>query len=256
MPNRPDRSKSDEEREAALSFVCPLMSALLDRQQIQPELEKQQLKECGYVKQSLLRAKNGPLLLIICASCKNAQRIFEIISEIVALSQKLNMGSAKFRPLKPLLLQGGGREDMYEIPLINGCDILVAATPLVLLRMIGQGRTNLERLEYLAVDEAHLVLEKFPGQMRVLMSRYWDMLRINEHQSIAQLVLFSALCSTRLTKFIGAYLLDPAYIIANKLEAAHFGNTEHMIFDCSASSAERTSLKKLSKCLGKSTTAL
>jgi superfamily II DNA/RNA helicase len=228
-----------------MSLVGPLMSALLDRQQCQPEIERQRAVESGYVKKSLLRAKNGPLLLIVCASCLNAQRIFEMIGNMIGLKIKNYQG----RPLKPFLLQGGGSEEAYEVPLINGCDVLVAATPLVLLRMLGQGRTNLERLECLALDEAHLLLEKFPAQMRVLMSRYGDLLRVNENQSVAQLVLFSSLWSTRLKSFIGSYLLEPAYLLANKLEAAHFGSTEHSIFDCSASTSDRTSLKKLSKCL-------
>ena len=125
------------------------MSLLLDRQQSLPELERQRAAEKGYVKESLLRAKNGPLLLIVCASCLTAQRLFEMITEMV----EVGIRGQKGRPLKPLLLQGGGCEEAYEIPLINGCDMLVAATPLVLLRMLGQGRTNLERLECMAIGK-------------------------------------------------------------------------------------------------------
>lgn len=192
----------------------------------------------------MVRSQNGPILLIICASCKNAQRIYEIINDIIGLSHKARKLSSK-KPLKALLLQGGGHEDQYDMPLINGCDILVCATPFCLLRMIGYNYTNLERLQYMVIDEAHLVLEKFPKQMRVLMSRYYDLLCVNESQSIAQFVLFSSLWSTKLKRFIDAYLLDKAVIISNKLEASHYGQTEHMVMECSSND------KKLQKCLGK-----
>ena len=37
---------------------------------------------------------------------------------------------------RTLLIQGGGRkqEEQYEVPLVNGVDVLVASTPLCLLR--------------------------------------------------------------------------------------------------------------------------
>ena len=140
-------------------------------------------------------------------------------------------------------MKGGGHESLYDVPLINGCDILVCATPFCLLRMIGHNRTNLERLEYMVIDEAHLVLEKFPQQMRVLMSRYHDLLMVNEKQSIAQFILFSSLWSTKLKTFIDAYLLDRVIITTNKLEASYFGQTQHAVEECV------TKEEKITKCL-------
>ena len=81
----------------------------------------------------------------------------------------------------------------------------------------------------MVIDEAHLVLEKFPQQMRVLMSRYHDLLMVNEKQSIAQFILFSSLWSTKLKTFIDAYLLDRVIITTNKLEASHFGQTQQRV---------------------------
>jgi superfamily II DNA/RNA helicase len=98
--------------------------------------------------------------------------------------------------------------------------------------MIGHNRTNLERLEYMVIDEAHLVLEKFPHQMRVLMARYHDLLVVNERQAIAQFVLISSMWSTKLKSFIDAYLLDRVIISNNKLEASYFGQTQHTIEEC------------------------
>jgi hypothetical protein len=105
---------------------------MLDQLEIDRENEIKMNRESGYVKQSLLRSQNGPILLIVCASCKNAQRIYEVISEIIDLSVRQhykeinndnNNNNESFRPykkLKALLLQGGGHESLYDVPLING----------------------------------------------------------------------------------------------------------------------------------------
>lgn len=196
-----------------------------------------------------MRSQNGPILLIICSSCKNAQRIYETINDILLIAAKSrhrdNNEEKSKKKLKALLLQGGGSESQYEVPLINGCDILICATPFCLLRMIGYNRTNLERLEYMVIDEAHLVLEKFPQQMKVLMSRYRDLLEVNENQAVAQFILFSSLWSTKLKTFMEAYLLDRVVIITNKLQSSHYGQTEHMIVECTTTS------EKVAKCLSK-----
>ena len=95
--------------------------------------------------------------------------------------------------------------------------------------MIKYNRTNLGRLEHIVIDEAHLVLEKFPQQMRVLMSGYHDLFTVNEKQSIAQFILFTTIWSTKLKTFIDAYLLDRVIITTNKLEASHFGQTQQRV---------------------------
>ena len=70
----------------------------------------------------------------------------------------------------------------------------------------------------MVIDETHLVPEKFPQRMRVLMSRYYDLLMVNKKPSIAKFILFLSLWSTKLKTSIDAYLLDRVIITNNKLE--------------------------------------
>ena len=108
-----EQFKEAPEKDQALTYLCPLVSLMLDQIQIDSENEKKKKLESGYIKQSLVRSQNGPILLIICSSCKNAQRIYEIISEMIDLSvrsqSRLQHANESYKPtkaLKALLLQG------------------------------------------------------------------------------------------------------------------------------------------------------
>ena len=116
MSQMDEKVKEAPEKDQALTYLCPLISLMLDQIQIDSENEKKKKLECGYIKQSLVRSQNGPVLLIICSSCKNAQRIYEIISEMIDLSvrsqTRLQYANESYKPtkaLKALLLQGNLR---------------------------------------------------------------------------------------------------------------------------------------------------
>ena len=51
--------------------------------------------------------------------------------------------------------------------------------------------TNLERMQHLVLDEAHLLLDKYGKQIRTLMSSYSNLLRINDSLPVAQIVAHS-----------------------------------------------------------------
>lgn len=223
----------------SLMYIAMMVSLLIDK--VDTDIKAAKARNCAPSAQT----GNGPKLLIICASCKNAKKIFELTNEILGISEKAGY-LGRNDTLKALLLQGGGHEDQYEIPLINGCDILICATPFCLLRMLGHRRTNLERLQYMVIDEAHLVFEKFPRQIRVLMAGYYDLLKLNEKINVANFVLCSSLWSAKLKSFIRTYMLSPVMIMCNKLEASYFGQTEHMVIECGSSK------QKKDKFLGKS----
>ena len=245
MPN-PNRNHNDlrldngqfyevrKERHSFLSYLCPLVSLIIEK--VNMELRENMSHESGYIKKSLSRSQNGPVLLIVCPSCKNAQKIYEVVNEMIEISGRREyrdeFGTRHKRKIRAILLQGGGNEEQYHIPLFNGCDILISATPFCLLRMLGKNHTNLERLQYLVLDEAYLLVEKFGYQMRVLMAKYCDLLRINERQNIAQIILMSSMWSAKLAKFVDAYLLERVFIATNKLEASYHGQTQHVIHEC------------------------
>ena len=121
----------------SLSYLCPLLSLVLDETTaVRPEnavAERQQGQQhFGYVKKSMFRqAQNGPVLLIVCASGARAQQIIEIVKRVgeIALTCAGGMASERFSvrqpkssraPLRSLLIQGGGKEHQYDVPLLNG----------------------------------------------------------------------------------------------------------------------------------------
>ncbi len=104
---------------------------------------------------------NGPILLIVCSSCKQAQLILDYLMQILDIVSCLASRDALRRrssELKCLMIQGGGMDVQYDVPLSNGCDILIAATPYAILRKLGDTKTNLERLKYLVFEETHILV--------------------------------------------------------------------------------------------------
>ena len=215
----------DESKSSPITFLAPLMSLLLEKstQQIKKKFES------GFVKKSIAQSQceNGPILLIVCASSENAQKIYEIIDQVIQMDSRLN-GRDKIRAL---MIQGGGHENQYDVPLANGIDILIASTPFCLLKAIGEAKTNLERIRYLVFDQAYLLLEKFPLQIKTLMEVYTNLIEISDSPYRAQFILISHFWSTKLKKFIEKFLIKPAFIIGNKLEASFYGQTHHVLKD-------------------------
>jgi superfamily II DNA/RNA helicase len=221
------------------AYLCPLLSLLLEKMEKDVESNLSDKTESGYVKHSMNRTtscQNGPFFLIVCTSCKSALRIYEIIKEILDITSRFYRTQyEKYRNVKQLrciLLEGGGNDVQYEVPLINGCEILISSTPFSLLRMIGHGLTNLERLQYLVFDEANVLVEKFPRQIKTLMSHYHNLLKINDNQPVAQLILMTHYWSNKLNIFLQSYMMSRVVIATNKLEASYLGRTHHIMQEC------------------------
>ena len=89
------------------------------------------------------------------------------------------------------------------------------------------------------LDDAYLLMQKCGYQMKVLMSTYYDMLRISEDQTLAQILIFSPLWSSALKKFLVMFVDNPISIIENKLEAAHYGQTHHVVDECASAKAKQ-----------------
>ncbi|CAF0769025.1 unnamed protein product [Brachionus calyciflorus] len=231
IPEDPDPTKNDPS-----SFVNPLLSTLLEKISHEKKLNR---KQTGYVTTSIAQSQceNGPILLIVCGSSENAQRIYELVNNII----ETDTTTCHKERIKRLLIQGGGHDEQYDVPLANGVDILIAATPFCLLRAIGSAKTNLERLKYLVFDEGYLLLEKFPYQIKTLMEVYANLVKISNTRIIAQLILVSSFWSTKLEKFINSFMVKPAFIIGNKLEASFFGKAHHILKDFSQDGSIKTS---------------
>ena len=228
---------TNKNRITPITYIYPLISMTLKEIE---RLENSSVAETGYIKNSISRAQNGPILLIICSSCKDAQIIFETINDMLELILRYKQFLAKSRlkkidqngNLRALIIDGGGHDYQYDVPLFNGCEILISSTPFSILRIIGNGKTNLERLKYVVFDEAHILVEKFPKQIKTLMSHYNNLLNVNDNQNIAQLMAFTSQWSPKLRKLVDDYFYDRVIIGENKLEGSYFGQTHHVLKDC------------------------
>ena len=203
-----------------VTFFSPVLTLLIKL--IERENELKMLNNSETEKNYVFKRQNGPRLLIVCSSCKNAQKIYEFISKVMVNDKNL---------LRIILLQGGANDRTYDIKLSNGCDVLICATPYCLLRMLGNGNTNLERLELFTIDEANIVLEKYPIQMKALMGSYANLLKVEARQKIAQFILFSSTWSNKLKEFVSMYFMDETILFESKLEASYFGNVNHIVHE-------------------------
>ena len=233
-----------------LSYMCPLLTLLITSIEREKQISIDDDFVCDNVVPTMnvttelplpldltkavvhkrSKLQNGPIMLIICSSCKNAQQMYELSKAIIRNKDNV---------VKVLLLQGGGDEDMYDTKLANGCDLIICATPYCLLRMLGAGKTNLERLKYLCIDEANIVLERFPKQIKALIDHYSNLLNQRASQSIAQFILFANAWSKQIKKFIKLYCIDQVVLLKSKLEAAFFGNVSQYLYECDTKPEEK-----------------
>lgn len=224
-------------KQKVITFFSPVLTLMLQIVERENELTKEKLPAQSEIRKNYeFKRKNGPRLLIVCSSCKNAQRIYEFISSVIINDKNL---------LKVILLQGGANDKTYDVKLSNGCDVLICATPYCLLRMLGNGNTNLERLEFFTIDEANIVLEKYPKQMKTLMDIYANLLKIEVRQKIAQFILFSSTWSDKLKEFVSLYFMDETILFESKLEASYFGNVNHIVHEVKSISSKVEKLIEL-----------
>jgi ATP-dependent RNA helicase TDRD12 len=206
-----------------VTFFSPVLTLMLKLIERENEAHKESLinqPESGKVYE--YKRKNGPRLLIICSSCKNAQKIYEFIKSVLMNDTNL---------LKVILLQGGANDTTFDVKLSNGCDILICATPYCLLRMLGNGKTNFERLEFFVIDEANIVLDKYGKQVQTLMDSYANFLKIQIKKKVAQFILFSSTWSNKLKDFVSCFFTDETILFESKLEATYFGNVNHIVHE-------------------------
>lgn len=119
--------------------------------------------------------------------------------------------------------------------LTNGVDILIAATPFVLARVLGLGWTNLERLQTLVFDNGYLLMEKYRNQVREFYRAYDMLLRNNDWLQLAQIVVVTPNWSNKLAQFVDHVLATPVILCEDKLEAAFYGQVHHVLMECESS---------------------
>ncbi len=85
-------SQANLKKDKYISVLAPLLSLLINDIEFMKTYDQNKEASSGVSK-----AKNGPILMIVCSSCSNAQRLFELVMEI--MQPRINL-------IKVILLQG------------------------------------------------------------------------------------------------------------------------------------------------------
>ncbi|XP_078690269.1 uncharacterized protein LOC144921326 isoform X1 [Branchiostoma floridae x Branchiostoma belcheri] len=169
-----------------------------------------------------LPAGNGPRSIILCPYWKSARGVFDEWWEC----QK-HMADKK--STRVLIIYGAGAEDDQMVPLINGCDMLIA-TPRCLLRMLEKRYTNLDRLCQLVVDDADTLTEVYTDEIKSLMRLYGKAIADQPDRSVPrQIVLMARQWTAGIESFHRAYMTQPLLVFTSKVEEAVYSKVKQIV---------------------------
>ncbi|KAJ8302609.1 hypothetical protein KUTeg_019005 [Tegillarca granosa] len=169
-----------------------------------------------------LPAGNGPIAVFLVPTWKKAQLLYDHAQVFIRTLSKP----------RALVIYGGNQEDSFAIPLINGCELLIA-TPPCLERMIEKKATHVDRLCHLVIDDADVLLEEFHTEVEKLMKRYAAVLKEQGQRSAPQQILmFSNQWCEAVYQFTWAYMSDPVIVFASMFEAAVYGKVKQVVNMC------------------------
>ncbi|XP_066290762.1 uncharacterized protein [Branchiostoma lanceolatum] len=162
---------------------------------------------------------NGPRSIILCPYWNSARYVYDQCWNYIA-DQKST---------KVLLIFGAGAEDDQMVPLINGCDLLIA-TPRCLLRMLEKRYTNLDRLCHLVVDDADTLTEVYTDEIKSLMRLYGKVIADQPERSAPrQIVLMARQWTAGIESFHKAYMTQPLLVFTSKVEEAVYSKVKQFV---------------------------
>ncbi|XP_075721228.1 uncharacterized protein LOC119160144 isoform X3 [Rhipicephalus microplus] len=182
-----------------LAYLIPLVSRMLT------EIDYHQLPTgCG------------PLMLILTSTWQGAHRIYEQVNLLVEENAKCP---------KCCILYAGGSEDGKEIPIINGCDILVA-TPHSFLRFLNNYErliVNMYRCCHLVLDDGERLLDTFTAEVTAVLEEFLECQKKRQScLKFAQIIVCSTMWTSGLDWFLRTYIVQqtPLVILSSFSEAA------------------------------------
>ncbi|XP_046549507.1 uncharacterized protein LOC124259410 isoform X2 [Haliotis rubra] len=189
-----------------LAYLLPLLSQLFD--------------SAPYMQ---IPVGNGPFALILVPSWKKAQNVFDACTNYIQERSKPRVIS----------IYAGGCEESKVIPLINGCEVLVA-TPPCLQRMMEKKYTNLNRLCHLVLDDAEILTEVFKSEVKYIMKSYADVIRESnlKRDVPRQRMVFASQWTKGIDSYVASYIHEPLLIITSKMEAAVYGRVKQIVHMC------------------------
>ena len=160
-------------------------------------------------------------MLVLSPSWSEAAEVYETCLELT-----------RRRPVRVHITHGGGAEEEQILPLINGCELLIA-TPPCLLRMLRKGYTTLDRLCHVVFDGADVLVEDSTLEIKEIMRRYAKLLKSQPGRSAPrQAVVMSRSWSAGVASLTRAYLGNPLVIMSDVSEAAMFAGVPQVVRMC------------------------
>lgn len=128
-----------------------------------------------------------------------------------------------------------GAEENQVLPLVNGCEILIA-TPPCFLRMLKKGYITLDRLCHTVFHDADLMVEDFTSELKEVMRHYAKLLKSQPRRSAPrQAIVMASSWSVGVGSLVKAYLGNPVIIIPDMIEAAMYRGVQQVVAFCKES---------------------
>lgn len=133
------------------------------------------------------------------------------------------------------MIFAAGAEENQILPIINGCEILIA-TPPCFLRMLRKSYITLDRLCHTVFHDADIMVEDFTSEIKEIMRHYARLLKSQPNRSAPrQAVVMASSWSVGVASLVKAYLGNPVLIIPDMIEAAIYRGVKQIVTICSES---------------------
>lgn len=130
------------------------------------------------------------------------------------------------------MIFAAGAEENQILPIVNGCEILIA-TPPCFLRMLRKGYITLNRLCHTVFHNADLMVEDFTSEIKEIMRYYAKLLKSQPCRSAPrQAVVMASSWSIGVASLVKAYLGNPVLIIPDLVEAAIYRGVQQIATFC------------------------
>nr|CAB3262317.1 uncharacterized protein LOC100179489 [Phallusia mammillata] len=203
-----------------LAYVTPLVSILYQQ-------HKTAQKNVINHAEGVLSSRQNPVIIVLCSSWKDIQNITDSFKSL------LHQSNSEEEQYKVIGISGGPDvESKRAVELVAGCSVLVASLH-TLIRICKAKYITLDRLEYLVLDNIHILVEEFTTEVREIMS-LWSASLCDNDRTVQQrykpkILGFGIQWTNGVKSFMDAYMSNPLLYINHPLEASVFGQVHHEV---------------------------
>lgn len=182
---------------------------------------------CGLVamrQNEISHSATRPLALILCSSS----------SDVINVQSLCMSFLQSFNNIKAVAAFNGKKDTSLAASIYAGCQILVA-TPRNLVRFLCKNKhlLSFDRLSYLVLDNADVLLENYYDSLGQLFKKY-KVIENREPQGdnrpILQIIISATNWTSRIKKFIPLAMYNPYICITSFLEAIYFKSVRPQLY--------------------------